>query len=284
MTERTGATWLRQQLNSHPNIVSLNEYYHQWQRTRREALGDSATSVQGLTDVLTGKDYIMRTNMLQKRVETKGAPVLAIGMKLKFLYCAFKPETSSEWCFSHPDYPAFKNSHIICSLRANALELAWSKMSQLVVSERCKFSNVENAKHRACFDGTNWTINPEDLYKLTVERMIQTEKIKSVCEAQAKRGPTHFAWYEKFLMNPVEEMTKVVSFLGVPPFPTPPTSNSRKANNVFLDARIPNWKDVARRFAGTSAAWHIEDAQSISPEAKEEFNLMNQEALSRPMV
>ena len=247
ITQRTGSTWVTELLNSHPGITMLGEKYNN--------CGDE-TCFANMCDFLTARSSYTPWDAHAAAPRPVNLPVKPVrGFKQKFLYCdgASRPtlrdpgtfrgaadaleecllpsltdpkDYSRSTHFSEYSHSVFTQTGaaIICSLRRSAFDLALSVVMHSELVKACGKSNTYTEEVRKCWNdflarqpGGKLRLDKEEFMgkvKLQVETI---QGMVDVCEAQARRSPVFFLWYEDLVDDTEKTLAALLRFIGAPP-------------------------------------------------------------------
>ncbi len=112
------------------------------------------------------------------------------------------------------------DAKVICSLRRSSLDRALSKAVQVVFHASCGVSNAVLKSERECLDALKRrgvALDVALVVRVMREAELAAQYNRAVCEAQARRTPVFFLWYEDLLRDPEPTFDALQRFLGVEP-------------------------------------------------------------------
>ena len=112
------------------------------------------------------------------------------------------------------------DAKVICSLRRSSLDRALSKAVQVVFHASCGVSNAVLKSERDCLDALKRrgvALDVALVVRVMREAELAAQYNRAVCEAQARRTPVFFLWYEDLLRDPEPTFDALQRFLGVEP-------------------------------------------------------------------
>jgi len=252
MPGRSGSTWVQTALNSHPEATMLGESFNNWTGT----------------DAFTGnlcRFFRSPVNKFTRRVRGFKQKFFQCNADLQHKHCAFArgklQENALESCLRPASQPPAAGmlwdagwnvttdsyrvaeaigARVVCSLRRSSLDRAISKAIQLALHSRCGVSNAVTVAERACLRRVQRQgVRIDVPYVL---RVMQASELAArfnlaVCEAQARRTPVFFLWYEDLVANPTHVFAELQRFLGL----TPRRLTSTAQRIVAADPKARSW-------------------------------------------
>ena len=223
MSERTGSSWVTQLLSSHPHVSMEDEIFNYGPyRDGRNQMCDHFTSpklprARGFKQKFLFCNYEVHRRMClppdgrHDALERCMLPLAELGIRM-----------GSKNSTARASYRVYTQLHVktICMLRRNIFEWSLSKASQIILTRRCGSPNLKTPTVAACWQRVTQagvSIDPESFRTEMTFRAQFMRFQRQVCEAQAKRTPVFFLWYEDLLDDFEKTMYEVQIFLGVPP-------------------------------------------------------------------
>ena len=252
MPGRSGSTWVQDALNSHPDVTMLGEVFNNWTGTDtfthnlcrfyRSPMNRHTRRVRGFKQ----KFFQCNAN-LQEKLCAFGTGRLQENALESCLRPATQPPPpgmlwDAGWNVTTDTYRVLEavGARIVCSLRRSSLDRAISKAVQLVFHKTCGVSNAVTAAERACLRRVQRQgVRLDVPYVL---RVMQAAELAArynlaVCEAQARRTPVFFLWYEDLLANPTHVFAELQRFLGL----APRLLTSTTQRIVAADPKVRSW-------------------------------------------
>ena len=265
MSQRTGSSWATQLINSHPDIEMRGEDFNDCTDVACfKRMCDFLTSTHRRTVVrgfkqkflycgapLKAAQHDLETHdvwhsawLQQKLCEAPDGEHDALERCLVPLEGISDDVAKSTSAIAHEVYMNL-GTKIICSLRRNAFDLALSVASHRLLIQSCGASNLANSDVAACWSrvtqaGVHVDSRP---FVDEVRRQVRFTRFqRQICEAQAKKTPVFFLWYEDMVDDFEKTMRDVQIFLGVSPRQL--VSNLRPTN-ADASSWIINYAELA---------------------------------------
>jgi len=225
---RTGSTYLKTKLQSHPKIVIYDEIFHPIDEVRAKMLG--SVNLPGLSRNENAIDFLKQNIFRAYTTETQ-----AVGFKLFYLH-ARNPQWSAL-----RDYLRNQKTRVIHLKRYNRLDRFLSEK----LSDKSGIWQLESGQqrpvHQALF------INPSECFHdfATVERLEREE------DELFATNPKIEVLYENMIANPKGEEQRILDFLEVDPVPL--TTQLKKQVTEEKSQLIGNY--VQLRMLVQEGAW-----------------------------
>ena len=251
MPGRSGSTWVQDALNSHPEITMLGEVFNNWtQNTFTDNVCHFFKSpIKRHTRHVRGfKQKFFQCNAdLRQKLCAFGRGQLRENALASCVRPASRPPPpgmlwDAGWNVTADSYRVFEGvgARVVCSLRRSSLDRAISKAIQLAFHSSCGVSNAVTPAERACLRRVQRQgVRLDVSYVLRVkhEAELAAQYNLAICEAQARRTPVFFLWYEDLLANPDVIFAELQQFLGVEPRPLKSTTQ----RIVSADSKARSW-------------------------------------------